>query len=43
MFEFLFKYPAAIFSKGDFVLLGGWPKWVLCAAGAGRRRWGWRS
>jgi hypothetical protein len=30
MFEFLFKYPAAIFSKGDFVLLGGWPKWVLC-------------
>ncbi len=29
MFEFLFKYPAAIFSKGEFVLLGGWPKWVL--------------
>jgi uncharacterized membrane protein len=29
MFEFLFKYPAAVFSKGEFVLLGGWPKWVL--------------
>jgi uncharacterized membrane protein len=29
MFEFLFKYPTAIFSKGEFVLLGGWPKWVL--------------
>src|ERR1700726_441734 len=29
MFEFLFKYPRAVFSKGDFVLLGAWPKWVL--------------
>ena len=29
MFEFLFKYPRAVFSKGEFVLLGGWPKWVL--------------
>jgi uncharacterized membrane protein len=29
MFEFLFKYPASIFSKGEFVLLGGWPKWFL--------------
>lgn len=29
MFQFLFKYPAPVFSKGDFVLLGGWPKWVL--------------
>jgi hypothetical protein len=29
MFQFLFKYPSSIFSKGDFVLLGGWPKWVL--------------
>ncbi len=25
MFEFLFKYPAAVFSKGSFVLLGSWP------------------
>ena len=29
MFQFLFKYPAPIFSKGQFVLLGAWPKWVL--------------
>src|ERR1700719_4096738 len=29
MFEFLFKYPRAVFSKGEFVLLGAWPKWVL--------------
>jgi len=29
MFELLFKYPAAVFAKGRFVLLGGWPKWVL--------------
>jgi len=29
MFEFLFKYPRTVFSKGEFVLLGGWPKWVL--------------
>ncbi len=29
MFEFLFKYPVAIFSKGEFVLLGAWPKWIL--------------
>src|ERR1700722_14395111 len=38
MFEFLFKYPISIFSKGHFVLLGSWPKWVLylliIAAGA---------
>jgi len=30
MFELLFKYPAAVFSKGRFALLGAWPKWVLC-------------
>ncbi len=29
MFEFLFKYPRAVFSKGSLVLLGAWPKWVL--------------
>src|SRR5712671_188778 len=29
MFEFLFKYPRAVFSKGELVLLGAWPKWVL--------------
>ena len=30
MFEFFFRYPARVFSQGSFVLLGGWPKWVLC-------------
>ena len=29
MFEFLFKYPSALFSRGEFALLGGWPRWVL--------------
>jgi uncharacterized membrane protein len=29
MFEFFFKYPIAVYSKGEFVLLGGWPKWIL--------------
>src|SRR5580658_1924581 len=31
MFEFLFKYPSAVFSRGTFVLLSGWPMWVLGA------------
>ena len=39
MFEFLFKYPQAVFSRGTFVLLGGFPLWVMLlailAAGAG--------
>lgn len=38
MFEFLFKYPSAVFSRGEFVLLGRWPVWLLAvlvlAAGA---------
>jgi uncharacterized membrane protein len=29
MFEWLFKYPASVFSKGDVVLLAAWPAWVL--------------
>ena len=29
MFEFLFKYPAIVFSKGKLVLLSGWPEWLL--------------
>src|SRR5271165_143826 len=29
MFEFFFKYPASVFSKGTFVLLGRWPLWLL--------------
>src|SRR3569833_320905 len=31
MFEFLFKYPLAAFRKGELVLLGGWPHWLLPA------------
>jgi uncharacterized membrane protein len=30
MFQYLFKYPIAVFSRGEFVLLGAWPKWILC-------------
>src|ERR1700733_6168070 len=30
MFEFFFRYPARVFSRGDFVLLSAWPKWLLC-------------
>jgi hypothetical protein len=29
MFEFLFRYPPAVFSRGRFVLLGSWPVWIL--------------
>jgi uncharacterized membrane protein len=29
MFRWLFKYPGTTFSKGEFVLLGSWPKWLL--------------
>lgn len=29
MFQFLFKYPAVVFSKGTLVLLAPWPKWLL--------------
>jgi uncharacterized membrane protein len=29
MFQFLFKYPVPVFTKGQFVLLGGWPAWAL--------------
>jgi uncharacterized membrane protein len=29
MFDFFFKYPTAIFSRGQFVLLSGWPHWLL--------------
>lgn len=32
MFEFFFKYPAAVFAKGNLVLLGSWPDWVLATA-----------
>jgi uncharacterized membrane protein len=29
MFEILFKYPASLFHKGQFVLLTPWPAWVM--------------
>ncbi len=29
MFQFLFNYPTAIFSKGELILLGSWPRWIL--------------
>jgi uncharacterized membrane protein len=39
MFEWFFKYPEAMFAKGQFVLLGTWPRWILALlivlAGAG--------
>ena len=32
MFEFFFKYPASAYAKGELVLLGRWPVWLLAAA-----------
>ena len=32
MFELLFKYPMAVFNRGTFVLLSGWPMWMLGVA-----------
>ena len=29
MFQLLFKYPSTVFRKGQFVLLGKWPAWLL--------------
>ena len=29
MFEFFFKYPRSVYERGQFALLGAWPKWVL--------------
>jgi uncharacterized membrane protein len=29
MFQFFFKYPHLVFSRGEFVLLRSWPKWLL--------------
>jgi uncharacterized membrane protein len=31
MFDFFFKYPTTVFTKGDFVFLSRWPVWVLAA------------
>ena len=32
MFEFFFKYPLSIYRQGTFVLLAGWPLWLLGGA-----------
>ena len=29
MFQFFFKYPVPVFTKGHFVLLSAWPAWLL--------------
>jgi len=29
MFEFFFKYPSSVYARGQFALLGAWPKWIL--------------
>ena len=29
MFQWLFKYPSPVFTKGQFVLLSSWPAWLL--------------
>jgi uncharacterized membrane protein len=29
MFQFFFKYPGTVFTKGRFVLLSAWPGWLL--------------
>jgi uncharacterized membrane protein len=42
MFEFLFKYPASLFHKGQFVFLTPWPLWLLALgiiAAAGALYW----
>jgi uncharacterized membrane protein len=31
MFQFFFKYPSPVFTKGRFVLLSAWPAWLLLA------------
>jgi uncharacterized membrane protein len=47
MFQFLFKYPSPVFTKGRFVLLSTWPAWLLpvlivaCAGGLAVLVW-WR-
>jgi len=29
MFEFFFRYPRSMYSRGQFALLGAWPEWTL--------------
>jgi len=42
MFQFFFKYPRLVFSRGELVLLSSWPKWIvglLLLATAGVLAW----
>jgi uncharacterized membrane protein len=46
MFEFFFKYPRSVYARGQFALLGAWPKWmlvVLIVAAAAALAWLIRS
>ncbi len=47
MFEFFFKYPIPVFTKGKYILLGAWPGWllaVLIALSVGGLAWlVWRA
>ena len=46
MFEFFFKYPRSVYARGQFALLGAWPKWMLALlilAVAGALAWLIRS
>src|ERR1700685_4649442 len=46
MFEFFFKYPRSVYTRGQFSLLGAWPKWMLMLlilAAAGGLAWLIRS
>jgi hypothetical protein len=29
VFEFFLKYPRSVYARGQFALLGAWPKWIL--------------
>src|SRR5579863_9225130 len=31
MFQFFFRYPSPVFTKGHFVFLSSWPAWLLVA------------
>src|SRR5271155_2591231 len=46
MFEFFFKYPSSVYARGQFALLGAWPKWMrllLILASAAGVPWRIRS
>src|SRR5580704_3299603 len=46
MFQFFLKYPRSVYERGQFALLGAWPKWMLVLlilAAAGSLAWLIRS